>query len=184
MMSEIRKEIASSAVDQLDATHSLVEKQNKADGCPRGATSALAEEAADEQLDSYMKRFMERMTGPQAVEPPASVEVVQPFVSPSPPARQPARAPENSASLHQMRDLANENFRNSIVSDRRREIGSSILVTFTLAAVASIASSCLAVAAILNGMYWQTGSLVLLAVALGLGCRYWRVSRRLIQDVQ
>src|SRR6185503_1640879 len=82
MMSEIRKEIASSAVDQLDATHSLVEKQNKADGSPRGATSALAEEAADEQLDSYMKRFMERMTGPQAMEPPASVEVVQPFVSP------------------------------------------------------------------------------------------------------
>jgi len=83
-----------------------------------------------------------------------------------------------------MRDLANENFRNSIVSDRRREISSNILLTFMLAAVASIASSCLAVATILNGMYWQTGSLVLLAVALGLGCRYWRVSRRLIQDVQ
>jgi len=183
MMSEIRKEIASSAVDQIDAIQSLVEQQNKADHAPRGTT---AEEAADEQLDSYMKQFMERMTGRKEAEPIPVIRSVQslPTVSPPPPPRQPARPPENSASLHQMRDVANENSRSAISSHRRREFGSNILLTFVPAAVASVMSSCLAAVSIMNGMHWETWSLVLLTAALGLGCRYWWVSRRLIRDVQ
>jgi len=180
-MSELRKEIASSAVDQLDAIQSLVEQQNKADQAPRGST---AEEAADEQLDSYMKQFMERMTGHKEAEHIPVIQAVQPLptVSP-PPRRQPARAPENYASIHQMRDLANENSRSAIISHHRREVSSNILMAFVPAMVASIASSCLAGVTIMNGIHWQTWSLVLLTVALGLGCRYWWVSQRLIRDV-
>lgn len=183
-MSDLMKDVGNSALAKLDALHSLVQQEGKVDG--RGSTSPHTSEAAEEQLDDYMKRFMERMTGRKEEEPFAPVQPAQPAPEAAPPpvARQPTRAPESSESLHQMRDLANENSRSALISHQRRLLNSNILVSFVPAAAASLASSGVAVLVLATGLRWQLGSAALLAVAFVLGFKFWSVSRRLIRNAQ
>jgi hypothetical protein len=182
MMSDLKKDIANSALANLDALHSLV--QQEGDG--RGAAGGHPSEVAEEQLDDYMKRFMERMTGRKEEPAVAPAQPAQPLpvAAPAPIVRQPTRAPESSESLLQMRDLANENSRSAINSHQRRQLNSNILLTFVPAAAASLASSGVAVLVVVTGLRWQTASVALMAVALGLAWRFWTVSRRLMQGTR
>jgi hypothetical protein len=136
-----------------------------------------------------MKNFMERMTGRKS-EAPAPAQSVQ--AAPPPPptvvsteARQAARAPECSTLLREMRALANANSRNAIQAHQDRQLSSNILETFLPAAMASVASTGLAVAGAATGSAWSlTISAVLLVVAVALSWRLWTTCREHLQEAR
>lgn len=172
-------EAASAALTQLDALDSLVQQ----------GTSGDAPEESDESLDDYMKNFLERMTGKKA-ESPAPPQPVQP-TPPTPPTvvstepRQPTRTPECPTLLRQMRALALANSRNAIDAHQNRQLSSNILETFLPAAMASVASTGLAVAGAATGSAWsQTLSAALLVVALALSWRLWTTCREHLQHAR
>ena len=174
------KDAGNSALAQLDALSSLVHREARENGDAPSEPS----DGPEESLDDYMKQFMERMTG-KKVEVVSPVQTVQPAPTAAPPveARQPARAPECSASLDRMRHLANASTRSAIQVHQCRQISSSTLAAFLQAAAASLASSGLAVMGAATGsVWWQVGSLGLLVAALTLSWRFWSTSRKNFQD--
>lgn len=178
------EDVGNAAIAQLDALHALVEKERPESRRVGSAPSSHATEGSEEALDDYMKRFMERMTGKKEVlaAPPEQSEEPLPSVASPAEVRQPARAPENSASLLQMRDVANASSRSAINIHQRRQLASSTFTAFLPAAAVSVTSSGLAVLALVTGLNWQTGSVTLLVVALALAWRFWAVSRKLLQS--
>ena len=176
-----KKDVGNSALAQLEALNSLVQEE-KRDNRPHGnAQSSGTSEEADEPLDGYVKRFMERMTGRReegVVSPAQPVQPVQPSPTVTPVAepRQTSRAPESSVSLHQMRDLATASTRSAFDTHQRRQFDSNVTLTFLPAAVASLTSSCLAVLSVAVGSHWHAVSTCLLVVALALAWRFWAVS--------
>ena len=182
----LKKDVGNSALAQLDALHSLVEKEKPDHRRVGGTPGSHAADGSDEPLDEYMKRFMERMTGrkEEVVASPAQPEEPLPSVAPTVEARQPARAPENSASLLQMRELANASSRSALNTHQSRQLASSTFVTFLPAAAVSVTSTGLAMLAMVTGLNWQAGSVTLLVVALALAWRFWTVSHRLLHSTQ
>jgi hypothetical protein len=184
-LSDISQEdVGSSALAQLDALHALVEKEQPEGRRVGSASSSHATEGSEEALDDYMKRFMERMTGrkEEVVAPSVQSEEPLPSVASTVEVRQPARAPENSASLLQMRDVANASSRSAINIHQRRQLASSTFTAFLPAAAVSVTSTGLAILALVTGLNWQAGSVTLLVVALALAWRFWTVSRKLLQS--
>jgi len=173
------KDTGASALAQLDALSSLVNREAR----QAGASSDHSLEGSEESLDDYMKQFMERMTGKKA-EVVTFAQPVQPerAAPPSAEVRQPARAPECSESLDRMRHLANASTRSAIQLHQCRQISSSTLAAFLPAAAASLASSSLAVMGMVTGSaWWQAGSWALLIAALALSWRFWATSRKSFQ---
>ena len=175
-----------SALARLEALSSLVQREaTRDDPPPSGAPSTHVPARSEESLDDYMKLFMERMTG-KKVEVESPVQPAQPLPTSAPveEVRQPTRAPENSASLCQMRDLANASSRNAMQVHECRQLSGSVLATFLAAATASLASSGLAVMSAMHGSaWWQAGSLALLVAALALAWKCWSTSRKSLLDV-
>ncbi len=182
VLSDLPKEdVGNSALAQLEALNSLVQTEERDDRRQGDAESSGMSVEADEPLDEYLKRFMERMTGRReedAVSPSQPVHPVQPLPIFTPVAepRQASRAPESSVSLHQMRDLANASTRDAFDTHQRRQFDSNVTVTFLPAAVASLTSSCLAGLSVAVGSHWHVGSMCLLVIALALAWRFWAVS--------
>ena len=178
------EDTGSSALAQLDALSSLVHREARQDDRRPGASGEHPAEGQEESLDDYMKQFMERLMG-KKMEVAAPAPTVQPLPTVAPPVevRQPARAPECSASLYRMRDLANASTRSAIHVHQCHQLSSSTLVTFLPAAVASLASSAsAAISAATGSAWWQAGSAALLLTALAFAWRFWTTSRRNFQN--
>ena len=182
-LSDIPKEdVGNSALAQLEALHALVEKERPENRRGGNSPSTHAVEGSEEALDDYMKRFMERMTGRKEEVVTAPVQSEEPLQSVAPlmEARQPARAPENSASLLQMRELANASSRSALNIHQSRQLASSTFLTFLPAAAVSVTSTGLAILAMATGVNWLAGSVTLLVVAMVLTWRFRIVSRQLL----
>jgi hypothetical protein len=170
---------------QLDNLRALVQEEAAREmRGTHGPARESVSEGPEEALDDYMKQFMERLTGkkPVAAAQPVQTAESLPTVQPLVEVRQPARAPEDSASLDRMRDVANANSRGALEIHRYRQCSSRIVASFLPAAAASLASTAMAVIGAANGSIWcQTGALGLLAVALTFAGRFWMLRRKLGQ---
>ncbi len=175
----LAKDAGTSVLAKLDALSSLVNHEARPEGRQPGEATIADSPEESEDLDDYVKQFMERMTGKkEEVILPAQPVQLLPTAAPAD-ARQPARAPECSESLLRMRDLANASSRSAMHAHQCRQLSSDTLATFLPAAVASLASSGLAVVSAATGSaWWQAGSVVLLVSALALGWRFWTNSRQ------
>ncbi len=180
------KGTGNTALAQLEALSSLVQQEAVREDRSPGARGDHGAEKGEEALDDYMKLFMERVTGRKAevVEPalPAQPVLPLPVDEPVMEVRQPARAPENSASLDRMRDVANATSRSALQVHEHRQYSNHTTTIFLPAAVASLASTVLAVLGAATGSGWcQAGAVALLAVALIFGWQFWKSSRKLYQ---
>ncbi len=188
VLADIRaKDAGNTALSQLEALSSLVQQEAvREDRRPVGARGEHGAEGAEEALDDYMKLFMERVTGrkSEVVEPAKPEQPVRPLPAnePATEVRQPARAPENSASLDRMRDVANATSRSALQVHEHRQYSNHTTTIFLPAAVASLVSTAMAVLGAATGSGWcQAGAVALLGVALALGWRFWMSSRKLYQ---
>jgi len=188
VLADIRaKDAGNTALAQLEALSSLVQQEAvREDHRPVGARGDFGAEKGEEALDDYMKLFMERVTGRKAevVEPvqPAQPALPLPVDEPVMEVRQPARAPENSASLDRMRDVANATSRSALQVHEHRQYSNHTTTIFLPAALASLASTVMAVLGAATGSGWcQAGAVGLLAVALVFGWQFWKSSRKLYQ---
>lgn len=170
---------------QLDNLRALVQEEAAREvRGTHGTASESVSEGPEEALDDYMKQFMERLTGKKPVAAAQPVQTAEPLLTVQTPAevRQPTRAPEDSASLDRMRDVANATSRGALETHRYRQCSSRIVATFLPAAAASLASTTMAVIGVANGsIWWQAGALGLLAVALAFAGKFWMLRRKLRQ---
>ncbi|MFN0017764.1 MAG: hypothetical protein ACKVP0_05850 [Pirellulaceae bacterium] len=181
------KDTGNTALTQLDALSSLVQQEAvRDDRRPAGSRGEHGADGAEEALDDYMKLFMERVTGrkSEVVEPAQPVQPALPSPTNEATAevRLPARAPENSASLDRMRDVANATSRSALQVHAHRQYSNHTTTIFFPAALASLASTVMAVLGAATGSGWcQAGAVGLLAVALVFGWQFWKSSRKLYQ---
>jgi hypothetical protein len=178
---EVRPPTDSEPLRQLDRLSALVEQELRksnphyvgvAGKSAASAPPAPPVSAEEESLQSYLDRFMERVTGkkpdaPPAVEPaaPVAAQLVQAAVSPGEAAsaaqpREPARAPECRQTLAAMRDLANENARSAVAVHAGRHHWQRTRQTLFAAGAASIVSSGCALLHLASGMPGATAGAV------------------------
>jgi hypothetical protein len=150
----------------------------------KGAAEVLASEIDDaESLESYLGKFMERMTGNKA--PPVSPGNATVPYTPSEPEsvkitvpRELLPAPERREQMAALRELANQNAHNALVLHACRGLKVEARVKFVAAMATSIFSCALAAVALVEGSYWaQIGSAVAGAAGLMLACRFFRLCR-------
>jgi hypothetical protein len=176
----------------LDKINSVVERELARSSAsapaalplPSAALAKAVEVDEDaESLESYLGKFMERMTGNKA--PPASPNnATIPFTATEPESvkitvpRELLPAPERREQMAALRELANQNAHNAIVLHACRELKVEGRVKFVAAMAASIFSCALAAVAIVEPSYWaQIGSAVAGAAGLILACRFFRLCR-------
>jgi hypothetical protein len=170
---EIRPPTDSEPLRQLDRLSALVEQElRKSNPAYVGASGKSAPPAApappasaeEESLQSYLDRFMERVTGKKPDAPPAA-ELAAPLAAPPVAAvpaagepapgmqsREPARAPECRQKLAAMRDLANENARSAVAVHAGRYHWQRTRQTLFAAAAASVVSTGCALLHLANNM--------------------------------
>ena len=167
------------------------------------AAKQEAEQVADcESLETYLERFMERMTGKKAAEPPAptpaspaatlaAMAATQPLprtpqvteVIPSAPSREPAPAPERRDQLTALRQVANQNARNAVILHDCQALVSQTRLLFLTAVAVSCLSSGLAILALAgHSAAARQSAIATCLVALVLSCGfcglYWRLRGR------
>ncbi len=185
---------------QLEGLSALVEQElRKSRPRSPGETPPPPEPeptAAEESLQSYLDRFMERVTGkkPDPVEPlaalrpvppprPAAAPVAAPIeerrASPQQP-REPARPPERRETLAAMRDLANQNARSAMATHEGRHHWATMRMTFLTTLAASAISSICAVGSLVADAPGTAESAVCAGmIALLMACRFFLQCGRL-----
>lgn len=170
------------------------------------AAKQEAEQVADcESLETYLERFMERMTGKKTSSPPApepsspaatlaalaatqplprtpQVTEVMPPAPPAPPAppREPAPAPERREQLTALRQVANQNARNAVILHDCQ----ALMIQSRALLAAALGVSCLSSGLALMALVGQSSAARMAAVvtcllALVLSCGFCRLYRRL-----
>lgn len=151
------------------------------------AESAKAAEVDEdaESLESYLGKFMERMTGNKGSAPgAASGTATVPYTPPEPESvkitvpRELLPPPERREQMAALRELANRNANNALVLHACRGLKVEARVKFVAAMATSLFSCALAAVAVVEGSYWaQIGSAVAGAAGLMLACRFFRLCR-------
>ena len=187
---------------QLEGLSALVEQELRKSR-PRLAgdpppSPEPAPSADDESLQSYLDRFMERVTGkkPDPVEPfaalrpaptglqPSAPSAPQkpepPAAAPAPQPREPARPPEGREMLAAMRDLANENVRSAMATHAGRHHWTAMRVTFFTTVAASAISSICAIGSLAAAAPGTVeGAVCAGLIALLMACRFFLQCGRL-----
>jgi hypothetical protein len=168
------------------------------------AAKQEAEQVADcESLETYLERFMERMTGKKAAAPPAhepsspaatlaAMAATQPLprtpqvteVIPSPPLppppREPAPAPERREQLTALRQVANQNARNAVILHDCQALMIQSRALLAAALGASCLSSGLAIVALVGQSSGaRVAAVVTCLLGLVLSCGFCGLYRRL-----
>jgi hypothetical protein len=188
---------------QLEGLSALVEQELRksrprlpGDAPPSPEPAPTADE---ESLQSYLDRFMERVTGkkPDPVEPLAALKpspVARQASTPiparsgepkapapqSPQQREPARPPERRETLAAMRDLANENARSAMATHEGRHHWVTMRMTFLTTVAASAISSICAIGSLVAAAPGTTeGAVCAGLIALLMACRFFLQCGRL-----
>lgn len=201
-------EPAVAAPHQLDRLSALVEREvRKLNPAPVSKSSSLSGPSAapapsapatsdEEPLETYLDRFMERLTGkkPEATESVAQTvpgmpvfprnlaEAPAPAASPvpaAPPPREPTKPPECRETLSAMRELANENARSAVAHHASIDLSGRAKLALVAAAGFSLFSCGLASAAILmNSRACLWSSAVAGCLAAIVACRFFLLCRQ------
>jgi len=175
------------ALAGLDQISAVVERELARSS--QSAPSAESDGEDAESLESYLGRFMERMTGnkPQPASAtstgPAATQqtaeaIRQAFQSAKQAPRETLPPPECREQLAALRVLANQNAHNALILHACRGLKVRARVMFVAAVVVSLFSCVLAALAILGNSFWaQIGSAAAGALALVLACRLLRLYR-------
>jgi hypothetical protein len=151
------------------------------------ASSEDTEQSDAESLESYLGRFMERMTGKKPGEaastntetiplPPSVTEVME--FQP----REPSPPPERREQLTALRELANQNARNAVILHSCRSLRGKARLVFVAAAGLSLISSGLAAVTLVQPSSGaQVASFFTCGLALILSCGFFGLCRRLGQ---
>jgi hypothetical protein len=171
----------------LDQISRVVERE-QARSSPSSLSSLSsppAETGADdaESLESYLGRFMERMTGNKP-QPAAGTSATIPVTPPEPESvritvpREAMPPPECRQQMAALRELANQNAHNALIRHACGELKVRARSMFLMTAAVSLVSCGTAVVAMAAGsLVAQIGSIVCGALALVLGCRFLRLCR-------
>jgi hypothetical protein len=189
------EDTGTSAMSQLEQLSALVERAVRksgpaAESSPAAPSSSASKDAPEEEaLETYLDRFMERLTGKKAdvAEPVAQTVpgmpafLVQPDrpaqpVAKAPPVlpREPSRPPECRETLTAMRELANHNARSAVAHHATNDLSGRVRLALAAAAGSSLISCGLASAALSfdsRGCLW--GSAVAACVAAVVACRFF-----------
>jgi hypothetical protein len=174
----------------LERVTSVV-KHELARSAPAGSSASEATQQASEQadvesLESYLDRFMERMTGKKPAT--AALAETQPIprtpqvteIIPPPPPREPAAAPERREQLTALRQVANQNARNAVILHDCQGLMVQTRALLAGACGASCLSSGLAILALVGNSSWARLSAVVTCVlAVVLSCWFFGLYRRL-----
>jgi hypothetical protein len=205
-LDDVRPPTDSEPLRQIDRLTALVEQELRKSNpaFARAATTPdLPPSAEEESLQSYLDRFMERVTGKRPDPPPAAEEPAPeaepapaadstpeaaadaPAEIPAPPpaapqAREPAKPPECRQSLAAMRDLANENARWAVASHASRNLLRQAQLTMLAAGASSLVSTACAAWHLATGMPGALEGAVCAGILAGLlSCRFFLRCRRL-----
>ena len=179
-------EPASRVMDKLDQLATTLDQENRSAlaATTAGPTpfQAPPSNPDDECLDSYLQKYMQRLTGKSAVDPPsasapmmanttAKTEQLEP--APEEPRRQPTPAPECRLQITAMRDLANDSARRAVNESSQIQRILTTRRSYQQAKLASLASVVMVFAYFgTHAPLALTGSLLLFAVAVVLSVRF------------
>jgi hypothetical protein len=190
------------AMNQLDRLAAIVEREVCKSGPTPAASpakpvattpSAPAVNSDEEPLETYLDRFMERLTGKKAdaaepvtqtmpgmpVFPQKLAQPAQPVVQTPPPVREPTRPPECRETMAVMRELANQNARSAVAHHATIDLSSRARLALVAATGSSLISCGLATAALaLDSRWCLWGSAALGCLAAIVACRFFVLCRK------